>query len=235
MSALAVAGRRPTATDDVSLLEERRCGWCRASLLQQRQRFCSKRCRQTAFRLSRRRGITSGVVDAGALFAYADPPYPGLAARYYSDQPTYAGEVDHRALVQRLEASGYAGWALSTSAAALSDVLPLCPRGARVAAWVKPIGVSRKNAGLSNVWEPLIVVRGRARPPGVRDFLIAQPARGGGTLPGRKPIAFCAWLFDLLGMLPGDRLDDLFPGTGVVTNAWRAVSSKYSERSKVTS
>lgn len=49
-------------------------------------------------------------------FAYADPPYPGLAARYYADQPTYAGEVDHAALVASLEASGYDGWALSTAA-----------------------------------------------------------------------------------------------------------------------
>lgn len=165
------------------------------------------------------------VAPAGAAFAYADPPYPGLAARYYADQPTFAGEVDHRELIARLEAGGYAGWALSTSAAALGDVLSLCPRGARVAAWVKPIGVSGKTAGIHNTWEPVIVVRGRARTPGVRDFLYAQPARGGGSLPGRKPIAFCAWLFELLGMLPGDTLDDLFPGTGVVGRAWAELGS----------
>jgi predicted methyltransferase len=52
-----------------------------------------------------------------------------------------------------------------------------------------------------------------------------MPARGEGTLPGRKPIAFCAWLFDLLGMRPGDILIDLFPGTGIVTRAWAEVSS----------
>ena len=28
-------------------------------------------------------------------FAYADPPYPGLSARYYRNEPTFAGEVDH--------------------------------------------------------------------------------------------------------------------------------------------
>lgn len=30
--------------------------------------------------------------------AYADPPYPGQAARHYADHPDYAGEVDHQEL-----------------------------------------------------------------------------------------------------------------------------------------
>jgi hypothetical protein len=60
---------------------------------------------------------------------------------------------------------------------------------------------------------------------GKRDWLRAMPARGEGTLPGRKPIAFCAWLFDLLGMRPGDTLVDMFPGTGMVGRAWTELSS----------
>lgn len=153
-------------------------------------------------------------------FAYADPPYPGLARRYYRDQPTYAGEVDHAALIASLAGGGYAGWALSTSAKALRDVLPMCPEEARVAPWVKPIGAAPATFGPHNTWEPLIVVGGRKLRPGFRDWLSAMPARGGGELPGRKPIAFCAFLFQQLGMLPGDELVDLFPGTGVVTRAW---------------
>lgn len=160
------------------------------------------------------------------VFAYADPPYPGLSSKYYRDEPTFAGEVDHRALVASLEASGYAGWALSTSARALRDVLGLCPPTARVCAWTKPHGVPRATRGIHNAWEPVIVVGGRQRRPGVRDHLRALPARFGGELPGRKPLAFCAWLFDLLGMAPGDQLVDLFPGTGVVTRAWEALSSR---------
>jgi hypothetical protein len=31
---------------------------------------------------------------------------------------------------------------------------------------------------------------------------------------------FCFWLFDLMGMKPGDDLVDLFPGTGGVMRAW---------------
>jgi hypothetical protein len=157
---------------------------------------------------------------------YADPPYPGLSSKYYRDEPTYAGEVDHAALIHVLSRPGlYDGWALSTSAKALRDVLPLCPPEARVCAWVKPIGACSRTFGLHNTWEPLIVVPGRSLRPGKRDWLCAQPARFEGTLAGRKPQAFCAWLFDLLGLLPGDDLEDMFPGTGMVGRAWRYLSS----------
>ena len=219
------ASSMPSA--DVSLtLRGNGCGWCRAPLSDPRARYCSTRCRQTAWRLRRRSVVDAGVGDASGVFAYADPPYPGLARKYYGDEPTYAGEVDHRALIASLEDSGYTGWALSTSARALRDVLLLCPVGARVCAWVKPHGVPKATRGIHNAWEPLIVVGGRQRRPGVRDHLRALPARFGGELVGRKPIAFCAWLFDLLGMAPGDQLVDLFPGTGVVTQAWEALSSR---------
>lgn len=157
--------------------------------------------------------------------AYADPPYPGLAARYYAKETTFAGEVDHAELLRAL-ADRYDGWALSTSAKTLRIVLPLCPPEARVCAWVKPIGASPRTFGVHNSWEPLIVVPGRQLRPGKRDWLAAQPARRGGTLMGRKPLAFCAWLFELLGLLPGDELIDLFPGTGVITRAWRELSFK---------
>lgn len=156
--------------------------------------------------------------------AYADPPYPGLARKYYAGEPSYAGEVDHVALIASLEAFAD-GWALSTSSAALRMVLPLCPKGVRVCAWVKPIGACPATLGIHSTWEPVIVARGRQRQPGVRDWLSAQPARGGGTLPGRKPIAFCAWLFDLLGLQPGDELVDMFPGTGIVGRSWAELSS----------
>lgn len=208
----------PTAANDGHI-----CGWCRSRLEDPRARYCGRKCRQAAFRL-RRRQTTDAANELPGTFAYADPPYPGLAAKYYKGEVTYGGEVDHRELVLSLEASGYTGWALSTSQAALRDVLPLCPAGARICAWVKPIGASTRTFGLHNTWEPLIVVRGRQVRPGKPDWLRAQPARGGGALPGRKPIAFCAWLFDCLGMLPGDRLVDLFPGTGVVSRAWASLT-----------
>jgi hypothetical protein len=42
---------------------------------------------------------------------------------------------------------------------------------------------------------------------------------------GRKPIKFSTWLFEALGMLLGDDLDDIFPGTGGVAAAWAELSS----------
>ena len=197
------------------------CGWCRLPLEvggSSRRRFCSRKCRQSAFRL-RRRSRTLEATDRPLRFAYADPPYPGLARKYYGSE-----EVDHPAMIASLSAE-YDGWALSTSARALRDLLPLCPESARVCPWVKPIGASPRTFGIHNTWEPLIVVPGRSERPGVRDWLSAQPARNGGDLPGRKPVAFCAWLFELLGMRAGDELVDLFPGTGIVARSWRELSS----------
>ncbi len=155
--------------------------------------------------------------------AYADPPYPGKAWMYRAE-PTYGGEVDHPALIARLVAEFPHGWALSTSARALRWLLPLCPPEVRVCPWVKPHAPAKATFGLHNCWEALLVVGGRQLPPGRADFLSALPARREGTLPGRKPIAFCAWLFGCLGLQPGDELVDLFPGTGIVSRAWGALS-----------
>ena len=156
--------------------------------------------------------------------AYADPPYPGTARRFYRSESNYRGEVDHAALIASLTTS-YDGWALSTSARALADILPLCPDSARVCAWIKPHCAARDSYGIHNCWEPLIVVPGRRRRPGKRDWLSALPARGGGSLPGRKPLAFCAWLFELLGLARGDTFVDLFPGTNIVSRSWALLSS----------
>lgn len=34
--------------------------------------------------------------------AYADPPYPGQAKRHYGNHSDYAGEVNHRNLIDQL-------------------------------------------------------------------------------------------------------------------------------------
>ncbi len=219
------------------------CDWCnppRAGVVRSSlRRFCSQKCRQSAWRLRKRSGVATNdgarvAEDRGdgssapGSFRYADPPYPGLSRKYYGKEPTFGGEVDFARLIAELTEARAAreclGWALSTSARSLRDLLPLCPADARVCAWVKPIGACSRTYGLHNTWEPVIVVPGRRLRPGKRDWLRAAPARRGGSLPGRKPIAFCAWLFDLLGMLPGDTLIDMFPGTGGVGRAWAEAS-----------
>ncbi len=152
--------------------------------------------------------------------AYADPPYPGRA-HLYADHPDYAGEVDHQALIARLQTQ-YDGWALSTNAESLYKLLPWCAN-ARVLAWVKhTVTVS---------WEPVIVVSAR-KPEGVRDWLQCEPdsyqwrEKPDSYVIGQKPEPFCRWVFEWLGARPDDTLDDLFPGSGNVGRAWEAWRSQ---------
>lgn len=163
-------------------------------------------------------------------FAYADPPYPGQA-HLYKNHPDFAGEVDHAQLIERLQGEFVDGWALSTSAAALGDVLALCPRGrpvaggVRVCAWIRGV-VPRPPARVMWTWEPVIYRtskwRLRHEHDFVRDTLTAMQPSGflGGQIKGAKPVAFCHWIFDLLGLDRDDELVDLFPGSGAVTAAW---------------
>jgi hypothetical protein len=168
-------------------------------------------------RLQRKRLAGRSPAVASLRLAYADPPYPGLAHLYRGHQD-YAGEVDHDALVARL--LGFDGWALSTSEDALRDVLSLTPRGTHVCPWTKPHGAALAR-GPSSVHEYVLVWPARLEMPGVRDALYASVARGGDSdLIGRKPMAFCAWLFALLGASPLDSFDDLFPGSGAVGRHW---------------
>lgn len=206
------------------------CAWCGEPAPDPRAKFCAKRCRQSAWRLRQRSNVSAAPGVAGPLrFAYADPPYPGLSKKYYGDQESYAGEVDHGALIASLrarhDAGELAGWALSTAGRSLRDLLPLCPEGTHVAVWVKDLEVPPGTYGPHYRWEAVLVVGGRRMRPGVLDWICARPARlGGSDLPGRKPIAFWAWLFDLLGMCPGDAFEDMFPGTGTGARAWAYLS-----------
>jgi hypothetical protein len=153
--------------------------------------------------------------------AYADPPYPGCA-HLYRDHPDYAGEVDHAALIERLERD-YDGWVLHTSSTALPLVVPLVPEGARFMAWVKPFAAFKRNVPVAYAWEPVIVKA--ARKPTVTDLLVlrdwvSEPITLRRGLTGAKPEAVCFWAFEVVGAQPDDDLDDLFPGTGAVGRAW---------------
>ena len=160
--------------------------------------------------------------------AYADPPYVGQSKKHYGDHPDYAGEVDHQALIARLVDDYPDGWALSCSSPSLRYLLPLCPDDVRVAAWVKPFHVFKKGVRPAYGWEPVIFRGGRqiavapekggaATTP--RDF-VSTPITLQRGLVGAKPEPFCNWLFDLMGLEPGDEFVDLFPGSGGVWRAW---------------
>jgi hypothetical protein len=164
--------------------------------------------------------VVEGHGDAPKQLAYADPPYPGLARRYYGGEPSFAGEVDHKRLLEQL--ATFDGWALSTSRKALRDVLSFTPRGddVIVCPWVKTHGAPPAR-GPSNIHEYVIVHPARRRLPGVPDAFVGGHAHSGGSsLMGRKPIRFVHWVFGLLGALPVDSLADLYPGSGVVGRCW---------------
>ncbi|RBY82672.1 hypothetical protein [Blastococcus sp. TF02A-26] len=157
--------------------------------------------------------------------AYADPPYPGNAGLYVG-HPDYAGEVDHAQLLSLL--SRYDGWALSTSAAALPQVLALAVAQdlpVRVAAWMRG---ARPNATARypvNGWEPVVYVPVPSRAQGERRVdVLAHGVTPLTTLPSRvigaKPPAFCRWMLDLVGATAEDSFDDLFPGSGIVGKTW---------------
>jgi len=165
--------------------------------------------------------------------AIADPPYPGCA-HLYRNHPDYAGEVDHVALVERLQ-SEFDGWVLHTSATpeAIALIAPLVVgTGARWMAWTKPFAAFKRNVSSAYAWEPVIVKP--ARKPVVskrlvmRDW-IAEPITLRRGLTGAKPEAVCHWAFENLGAQPDDDLVDLFPGTGAVTRAWETWRDKLAQ------
>ena len=211
-----------------------RCRWCGHEIDASKRSdatTCGKRCRQAAHRFYRGRPTRRAAIDS-MRFAYADPPYPGKA-RHYKDHPDFAGEVDHVALLGELEAAFPDGWALSTSAEALPQLLASCRAGVRVAAWFRGERPTVSYRPLS-AWEPVIYCGGRPLLSGPdvatrRVDALSYVARIRATDPkrviGAKPAAFCWWLFDLLGAFPGDELVDLFPGSGGIGRAWRLYTS----------
>lgn len=151
-------------------------------------------------------------------FAYADPPYIGQAKKHYSHDPNCA-EVDHAALIDRLCCDFPDGWALSLSSPSLKQIIALCPDDVRVMAWVKPFCAFKANVNPAYAWEPVIVRGGRKRTREqvtTRDWLAESITLRKG-LTGAKPKEFCYWIFDVLNVEPGDSVDDLFPGTGIVS------------------
>lgn len=146
-------------------------------------------------------------------FAYADPPYIGMAHRYPEKR-----EVDHAELIGQIVDEYPDGWALSLSSVTLKIILPMCPDDVRVMAWVKPFAAFKVNVGVAYAWEPVIVRGGRKRTREqftARDW-VSVPITLRKGIVGAKPPQFCSWLLDVFNYQPGDTLDDIFPGTGIM-------------------
>jgi hypothetical protein len=166
-----------------------------------------------------------------AKIGYADPPYIGCA-HLYKDHPDFAGEVDHAALIERLE-SEYDGWVLHASATptSMAVLAPLVAKtSARWCSWVKGFAAFKRNVPVAYAWEPVIIKP--ARKPVVskrqvnRDWIQESITLKRG-LTGAKPEAVCHWAFELSAARPDDELDDMFPGTGAVGRAWKTWQGKF--------
>ncbi len=233
----------------------RLCAWCRGGIPETSRvdaRHCSTRCRQAAHRASIRR-VEFEATDRPLRLAYADPPYPGKAW-IYRDHPDFGGEVDHAEALSRLATyDGWALSTSAAVVPAIAALCVAQDLAVRVAIWVcppRPHATARILTGYEAVFvrPARRVVHGRRRrvapdvdrpvalgsvaripPLRVTDVLVGVAARARPTLPtsivGMKPPAFCEWIFRLLDALPGDTLDDLYPGSGIVSRSWRLYTS----------
>lgn len=162
-------------------------------------------------------------------FAYADPPYLGCANLYRTHHPeadVWDDPETHLALIHRLVAEYPDGWALSCTSGNLQTLLPMCPAGVRVSAWVKPFASFKPNVNPAYCWEPVIWRGGRTKRgrkvDTVRDYHSENITMKRG-LPGAKPPGFALWIVGLLGadVRLGDTITDIFPGTGAMMGVWR--------------
>ena len=162
---------------------------------------------------------------------YADPPYIGCA-HLYADHADYAGEVDHIALVDRLQ-DEFDGWVLHAGAHNASEAIlaPLMAKlNARKCVWVKQFAAFKKNVPVAYAWEPVYIMA--ARKPVVSKRLVMRDwiqesitlKRG---LTGAKPEAVVHWALELVAARPDDDMTDLFPGTGAVERAWKTWQGKF--------
>jgi hypothetical protein len=165
-------------------------------------------------------------------FAYADPPYLGQGQKLYG-YPEWDDPARHQELIDLLCRDYPDGWAMSASSPSLRVLLPMCPNDVRIAVWCKTFSAFKKGVRPAYAWEPVIFrsAHNRNHPAPEKggkqttpkDFhevwepdghLAPITLRRG--LTGAKPESVCQWILDLLNWKPGDVIDDLYPGTGVM-------------------
>ena len=177
-------------------------------------------------------------------FAIADPPYLGRAVRWYGaggcgngygsgqadihpEAEIWDNPLTHKQLCKDL-LSNYDGFAIALTVHSLSTYMSELQtnsrNGIRVMCWVKPSSIPSGNR-LQNVWEPVIIKMPQSRKKyksakSCKDVLEAHPPRNGFV--GSKPALWTNWVLDAMGVIDGDQVDDLFKGSGLVTQAINA-------------
>tara|TARA_R110000824_G_scaffold26338_1_gene90600 strand:+ start:201 stop:737 length:537 start_codon:yes stop_codon:yes gene_type:complete len=158
-------------------------------------------------------------------YAFADPPYLGCGKKHYGALHSEAAVWDtleaHKELIERMT-DEYDGWVYCLTSTSLQDILPFCPSDIRICSWVKPFAVFKPNVNPGYTWEPVLLWSGRKKrsrkEDTVKDHLSCNITLRKGLV-GAKPKMFCRWVLNLLGVQAGDVVDDLFPGTGIMSVA----------------
>lgn len=164
------------------------------------------------------------------VVAFADPPYENESKQHYGWHKDFQGEVDYTVLTERL-CKEYANWIMCMKVSTLPKIaMKLDADGVkyRIGVWCKTNSVFKKNVNPVYSWEPVIFVGGRRLPKDhgwVRDYCLSPIAVRRDRFVGAKPQAFCNWIFAMMGMQCGDSMEDIFPGTGAVGNAWEFVNA----------
>ena len=181
-----------------------------------------------------------------AKLCIADPPYLGRAVRHYgiggraygrgkgkSDTHPEAHIWDdpqtHKNMAKEL-LQNYDGFAIAMSVHNLSTYLDVIEteseNGIRVCVWHKPNAIP-SGSRIMNYWEPVLIKvpndrKGRGKGPTTKDIVTINSPRVGFS--GSKPREWTEWVLDLLGYREGDIVDDLFHGSGAVTNALQQIT-----------
>jgi hypothetical protein len=87
--------------------------------------------------------------------------------------------------------------------------------------WIKP-GSFPGGSRIINSWEPVIVKvpkdrKGRHKGKLIVDYLICPSPRQ--KYVGTKPVKWTNWVLEAMGVRKGDTVDDLFNGSGLVSQA----------------
>lgn len=133
----------------------------------------------------------------------------------------------HQMLVRDL-CEHYDGWAISMWPTSLYVYLAVAPDDARVgvAEKMRPVPSGSR---ITTAWEPVLFYvpparRGRGSGLAVRDVLRMSTTPEADHV-GAKPAEWTRWVLAVLGYDPAtDTVDDLFPGSGAVTDAIAAAS-----------
>ena len=183
-------------------------------------------------------------------FAIADPPYYGRAKRWYgvggcgaghgkrqADQHPEAHIWDkpeaHLNMLKDLQLH-YDGFAIATSVMGLNVYLKEIDltqgSGYRICIWHKPISAP-SGSRIRNVYEPVIIYipsdrRGYKSYVRMDDLKTINIKKNGFV--GSKPKEWVWWVLDLMGADKEDQIDDLFFGSGAVTqaiNEWKGLTN----------